>query len=541
MAVLLRRPDDPPAAGTWDSWFATSEGAAPSLDARRRLGDVAPRLEKAFEEIRPLWWRLGRELAEDPSSAVAVAPTGSVGSDFGVMLAWSRLVEMIAAGPERTLCLCADPWLFRHLASLPNVAAGKPPRLWPARLRLVLRGWLARGAVVARVLKAIQRLRHHRARHRQNVTALLVYGHPATTASYDAYFGDLMLRLPGLVRVLHVDCPAARAQELATEPRTASLHAWGRPWFALTLATVRWAPSTRFRRGALAWLIRRAADHENSGGGPAMIRWQIHCQERWLDAVRPQRVAWPWENLAWERALVRAMRSRSITAIGYQHTVIGRHQINQSPHGNRDGLASVPDLILCNGRAYRDELLAWGVPGESLRVAGAFRFAPTVPDRYDPAGPVLLGMSSLTHANRALLQVGEALAAAGFNVLIKEHPMYPSTGIVESARLQRTEKSIAQQPGLRAVVFATGTTALDALRAGVPAFRLLLDDGIAWDVAPAGIAVPAVTLQTVIDAIRQAGKPAPIDWSYVFAPVDETAWRTALGVTLLETTAGAAA
>ncbi len=88
----------------------------------------------------------------------------------------------------------------------------------------------------------------------------------------------------------------------------------------------------------------------------------------------PGRVAWPWENFAWERGLCRAARKRGVATIGSQHTVVGPHQINYSTQANADGLASIPDLVVANGPAYKAELSAWGVPEDRLLIGGAFRF-----------------------------------------------------------------------------------------------------------------------------------------------------------------------
>ena len=44
------------------------------------------------------------------TAEIAYTPIGGVfGSDFGVMLAWSRLTEEIAAGEEISLAVCDDP------------------------------------------------------------------------------------------------------------------------------------------------------------------------------------------------------------------------------------------------------------------------------------------------------------------------------------------------------------------------------------------------------------------------------------------------
>ena len=526
MSVLLRTTDDLPGDLAWDSWLSVTGTTGPDrLERSRGLEDTGPRLEAAFEAIRPLWWRLGRKLGGDATATIAVAPTGSVGSDLGVMLAWSHLIQGLARAPGRALVLCDDPWLFRHLALLPGIDAGRKPMLWPARLRLGGRGLMARLKVAATVAIAAIRLHDQRKVSPSGGSALLVYGHPASTpGGGDAYFGDVMRRFPHLTRLLHVDCAAGRALELGSDGRTASLHAWGCPGFAFGLVFARWRPARQRRIGTHGWLVRRAAALENSGGGPAMIRWQIHCQKRWLTATQPAQVVWPWENLAWERALCRAARACGTRTTGYQHTVVGRHQINYSPNSNPDGVRSVPDIVLCNGTAYRDELAAWGVPPERLRVAGALRFAGGAMDRYDPNGPVLIALSSLGHANRALLRVAASLADTGVSVKIKEHPMYPAD-FPERANLVRTDTGIDRSAGLKAVVFSTGTSGLDALRAGVPAFRLILEDGVAWDVAPAEISIPAMPAGQIIAAVGEAGKPPPLNWDRIFAPVHEDVWR----------------
>ena len=87
----------------------------------------------------------------------------------------------------------------------------------------------------------------------------VVYGHPASTPEGgDGYFGDLMIKEPQLHRVLHVDCARARARALEGGGRTFSLHAWGRPLFALAaLPFQRWRPAMAEPMGENHWLVRR--------------------------------------------------------------------------------------------------------------------------------------------------------------------------------------------------------------------------------------------------------------------------------------------
>jgi len=142
MTILLRKSTDLPCPQAYDDWFAVT-GTDVALDPSRKLSNLAERLEGAFVAERQTWWTLGRELSAEPSADIAHMPTaGSVGSDFGVMLAWGRLVSGLGGEDAVTLVLCDDPWLFRHLAALEGVDAGAPPGLVYSSLKLILRGVL---------------------------------------------------------------------------------------------------------------------------------------------------------------------------------------------------------------------------------------------------------------------------------------------------------------------------------------------------------------------------------------------------------------
>ncbi|HEB79970.1 MAG TPA: hypothetical protein ENI79_05805, partial [Rhodospirillales bacterium] len=437
-----------------------------SLERAKKLPKLEIRLEEAFKDCRELWWRLGREMGAAPTAQFAQTPTAAAfGSDFGLMLAWSRLAEEMAAGEDVCLAVCSDPWLFRHLAGLPGVKAGRSPRLWTRALLLRLRGLLARGKTALKAALASWRLKSLKKAHAQGGYVLLVYGHPRSDAKgYDDYFGSLMKDMPRLKRLLHTDCAAARALELSADGRTASLHAWGNPFFALSLPFTAWRPGRVHTHGSHAWLVRRAAARENGGGGPAMNRWQHHCQKRWLARVRPSRVAWPWENHGWERAFCRAARKQGVPTLGYQHTVIGPFQINYSTAANWDGLDSIPDLVVSNGPAYLDELEAWGVPLKRLVIGGALRFKPFEKSLYDGQGPVFVPLSAIPQAAKAQVKAARALAATGRKTLVKEHPMYP-LDFEEIPNLTRTKTPLQEQSGLSAVLYSTGTSGLEALLA----------------------------------------------------------------------------
>lgn len=530
MPVLLRHSRDLPTDSQYDAWLSVT-GTPPLAGAgKTKLPELATRLERAFEDARETWWDLGRALGDGAGAEFAHMPTaGAFGSDFGVMLAWCRIAEELSKEKSKTLIVCDDPWLFRQLAVLPDVQAGPKPWLFSATLSLAIRGWLARTKVVVKTALAALRLQSTKQVMVAGDTVILVYGHPASDANgKDAYFGDLLNQFSHLKRMLHTDCDTHQAHELGADNRTASLHAWGSPFFALSLVFSFWRPGSNHLSGPYGWLVRRARIMENSGGGIAMNRWQAHCQDRWLKTTKPQRVLWPWENHGWERNLCRSAQRHQTSLIGYQHTVIGPHQFNYAINTNPDGLGSIPDIIVADGPAYRAEMIAWGVPEKMIVLGGAFRFPRFPDDLYDPAGPVFVPLSAVGAAAELQLEAAKEIAATGRAVVVKPHPMYPHD-FQEQANLRRSDTSLADQNGLSAVLYSTGASGLEARLMGIPAYRLMLEDRIAIDVLPAGYGAHAVTRENAADCILAGvAQPEPIAWDAILTDPDPGVWKMLL-------------
>ncbi len=528
MPVILRSSGELPAPEAYDVWFAVT-GAKERGAAERKLPELGSRLEAAFDHICPDWWDVAAALSGTPGAELAYATTASAfGSDFGLMMAWGRLVRDVAEEARTCLVVCNDPWLFRHLAALPGVEAGKAPRLWPAAVKLKLRGMAARLRLMARLSWAAVATRRHRGTT-EGGFAILVYGHPDSTADGDdVYFGPMMREVPALKRVLHTDCRPGRAAALAADGRTVSLHAWGRPWRTPGLMFQRWRPGPEHLRGPYGWLVRRAAEIEAGGAAHAMNAWQHQCQEAWLVETRPAVVAWPWENHGWERAFCRAAGRLGVATVGYQHTVIGRHQLNYSPATNRDGEMSLPDTVVCDGPAYRDQLADWGIPARRLVIGGSLRIQRPDGVNFDPDGPCFVALSADLGIAHQQMDAVAAAAIKGFVFVVKEHPMYP-LDFEETDRIRRTGSAMVDQPALAAVFYATGTSGLEALLAGLPTFRLQPEDEIAIDVLPSFISAVAVTADGLADALASSLTPPIVDWNDVLAPVDWPLWQRLLG------------
>lgn len=527
LTVRLAAPSDRPAlerAG--ETWAAI--GCDCRLDPARRL-DPAAGLEAAFAAIVPQLLDLCRQLGSTPSAVLAHTPSAATNvSDLGEMMAWSRLVEDWAREDRPVLVVCADPWLFRHLASIPGVAAPPPPPLpgpWPA-----IRGVLARARHALRAAWSAWSTRDDRSAGPPGGSWLLSYGNPASRPDgQDAYFGMLMRDEAQLRRVLHTDCPPAEAARLRNGGRSVSLHAWGSPLFALAvLPFARWRPRAE---GRWTWLVRRAAARDGATGQAAAIAWQIHCQRRWLAAVRPRAVAWPWENHGWERDLCRAARVLGIRTAGYQHATVGRLELNYHPGSNPDSEASLPGRILCVGPATRDCLTGWGVAPGRCAVAGALRYAQSAGPRLDPAAPVFFALPGDRALARQMAEAAVRLAhRLNRPVVVRPHPVY-DVDVPEDRLVSRATSGLTGRDSVSAVVYAATTVGLEAVLFGLPTIRFVPAGCIAHDILPNTLDVPAADAAGLAEAVEAAVPPPKVRREDIFAPVDPDVWRHALSLT----------
>lgn len=492
-----------PADKTFVGWVAITgdnEGPGAPLD----LGDA---LEQARQTAIPAYLAICHRLGLDNSAELSHTPSAATNaSDFLSMLAWTAVVQDLAAKPDSILVLCSDPWLYRHLRRLPGVFAARPPAVWMVELSLAIRGILARARYVLSALYgwAIS----DRPQQSGSGTWVMSYPHPGQTPDYDPYFADLPSRL-GLHRILHVDGKASAG--------LLSLNAWGRPWWLPSLLFARWRPSSFWRDN---WLVRRAAALDGSTAQSAAISWQIWCQRRWLADVRPTVVVWPWENHGWERTLVVQARRMGTRSIGYQHTCIGKTEFN-----HHAAIGTVfPDKILCCGPVARDHLLGWGHEPSRLLVAGALRYPATTGPAYDPQAPIFIALPGDRNIAHQMVVAAQTLARP---VLIRPHPVY-DVAVPETEFIRRAVTPLSAQPSVSVVVYAATTLGLEAVIAGLPTIRFIPAGCIALDILPNNISVPAATADGLAKAVRNAVPPPAVNRTDLFAPVDLDVWRIAL-------------
>ena len=509
-------------------WVVVGQSNVPSiLDENLRLSRIAEHLDREFDASIDAWLALGKELASQAGCGADLAHTPVCApnvSDFGVMLAWSRLVEQWADRQEDVLIVCDDPWLFRHLALLRGVRAGRAPSVWLREIKLAVRGRISRLLVALRMARASWSLRNQRASYDEQRPAILVYGHPASRPDgHDGYFGSLLNQIGEVQRVLHVDCAPDRARALFAAGRTVSLHAWGNAASSLCLPFVRWRPRISAATRGYAWLIRRAAALEGGSGQAAMIRWQQICQVRWLRDKHPSVVAWAWENHAWERRFVVEARACNVRTAGYQHTPFGRQDFSFHPGSNPQGEDNIPDVIMATGRAYLDIMAAMGYPRDRLNLAGSLRFSSFSPPQYSADGPVLFALPYHLVAAPQMTRAASDLQRQGWKVLVKPHPMMPANIAAVPASIL-THTPFADQQPLSAVVFAASSIGLEALAGAIPVIRFLPEGHLALDPLPPGVTVPAADSTNLASLLKEK-HVVSCELRDYYGPVDFDIWR----------------
>ena len=506
--------------------FTTLDNDTPTLL------NIGQDLEDAFNTISSSWRDTALFLQSQPTADLAHMPTMSTyASDFGVMLAWLVVVENLAVSDDTIWIGCDDPWLYRALALLPGVTPVKAPRLLVQWAQLLLRGYLARTLAAMRVALAKWKTRHHRKTIPLSTNCILVYGHPESRPDgNDAYFSNLLNDVPTLLRIMHTDCAASLALALAKDKRTFSLHAWGHVLSLLKMPFAKWRPDTQHLDSKIAWLVKRAAAYEGSGGSAAMTKWQMSCQASWLHEARPKSVSWPWENHPWERHFARQAREQGIQTFGYQHTVVGQHMFNQGADANIDGIRSLPDKILLNGPCYRDDLASRGIPQDMMEEIGSHRIGGNKLPNYGKNGVVFLALSNNPLFAKQMIDAARPLACSDMPFLVKDHPLSPYL-FKDSHHFTHTQLPLDQLPPLRALIYCTGTTGLEGLLAQIPTIRFIPNGGIALDILPQSMQVTSVSAPNLAAIMKNLPIPETMNIEKLFPPPNLEKWRALFAAT----------
>ena len=184
----------------------------------------------------------------------------------------------------------------------------------------------------------------------------------------------------------------------------------------------------------------------------------------------------------------------------------------------------LPDAIVCTGAAplFADRLR----PRRTAIVGGSLRAVVFQPLRRD-AQAVFLDFQHRTIA-REMVAVAEALAAKGWPVQVRRHPMMPPGEVPVPARLL-TDRPLTQQDGLSAVVYAMSSIGLEATGGGLPVVRFRSESMFAQiAVLPDGRDVPATNAAGLEPVLKNLAAAAPFDAGRYFAVISRSgiAWSS---------------
>jgi len=529
MGVFLTTSDHAKKIEITDSWCAIDLASNPVPNQKSRLENVRRLLAQSYEEIKGDWLEIGKKLSDEPSAALAHTPACAANiSDFGVMLAWSKLIEDWANFPKDIWVICDDPWLSRHVSGFHNVTVLRTPGLKLVSSLWALRGYLARIRSAGRFFIAALKFKSHAILCKNSRSWLLVYGHPRSKSTgEDAYFGDLLGKVPSLNRIIHVDSDIERTSGLADGKRTFSLHGWGNPLFALfVLPFVKWRPR---KLTGKPWLLRRAAAIEGRTAQSAAIRWQIHCQANWLKKAGPTAVSWPWENHSWEREFVLEAKSHGVSTIGYQHSTVGKSELNYLPASNANGLDSVPEKIFTSGPATRKRLVSTGVPEDRVEVGGAWRSPAANGPGYSKSAPVFIALPSDPLIAQEMISAIKPLANKGQKFLVKDHPM-TGMSFETSKFVERTNSPLEDQNEVSAVIYSSTSVGLDALLLQLPTVEFLPEKKLSLDILPDGIEVPRATADTLASVLASLKRPNLLMREEIYSEPDTRQWAINLKI-----------
>jgi hypothetical protein len=198
-----------------------------------------------------------------------------------------------------------------------------------------------------------------------------------------------------------------------------------------------------------------------------------------------------FENMIPEKMLIQGFREHSpdTELIGFQHGALYPHLLcNFTPPEERD-IAPMYDRVVCNGRFFRDILVAEGLAPERAVVGAALRYrhlweheATISRGRPMHAVDVFVPLPLMLPAGVELLEklLGAFAKSTSLRILLKAHPLSSVDALLKAADVATLPAHFRTTddptgvilPRARLVVGLSTSTMLEALASGVPVIRV---------------------------------------------------------------------
>lgn len=210
--------------------------------------------------------------------------------------------------------------------------------------------------------------------------------------------------------------------------------------------------------------------------------WYHACARGLFQRAPVDRLLVPFENRAWERMLALAARELSprTVVVGYQHATTTPFHLNfLLGRGEAESLP-LPDRIVTMGSVTLTRLKANGFPERLLEEGCALRQTPAerAPVKAGRVERVLVALaSSPEEYSRVLHLLNTAYGdGSGPEFVLRPHPVIPLEAAADSLLFRhRIDPGRPLEDALReadALLFASSTLGLEAVRRGVPAVFL---------------------------------------------------------------------
>lgn len=189
------------------------------------------------------------------------------------------------------------------------------------------------------------------------------------------------------------------------------------------------------------------------------------------------KVLYPYENQPWEKMMIMAASksTKSVELIGYQHSSVGKIQLNY--HTTEKELLSmpVPDTIIANSVSHFQFLNnMYKDCGVKVLDGGALRFAEPPELKTDCDHLKRLGVFLPNDMGQAYELFDDVINnnQTDFEFLIKYHPDLPLDFKITKSNVQVFSKSALELYSIvNGVIYCSSSAGLEAYSYGIPVFR----------------------------------------------------------------------
>jgi hypothetical protein len=351
----------------------------------------------------------------------------------------------------------------------------------------------------------------------QGGTVLMTLVHPHSFlpngAFRDSYFGDLANKLDALgdqvLTAGHIQGLSRRLASLFRNgasppgipvdgfPGPATIFRCGLQALTLASQSLDATPTLTIQGWDVTGLLRKAVSAAHASGDVFRSLYMFEAARLLALRLKPARLFFPYENRAWEKMLLLGMRSGHARTrlVGYNHASITSSHTNLMLRDKEISLSPLPDVILTVGDIAREWFEKQGqYPAALLRSACALRqpSCAGVGQRGRKARTrphLLVALATSMNEYVAVLRFFErfgALDASQSPPIIRIRP-HPTLSLDRAqCLLARGKVSFAFETSngtvgedfewADAVMYASYTIGLEAVRSGIPALYLDLGD-----------------------------------------------------------------